>query len=1734
MAKQLNVSLAFTADTAKAKGQLLDLQKTLQSLVTSINKPSGGLGLSKEIQEATTKAAQLKIQLQDATGSTGKLDLTKFNESMKRSGMSLKQYQTSLSALGPEGDKVFAQLASSIMRAETPLRRSNALLKEFGTTLMNTARWQISSSILHGFMGAVSTAYGYAKDLDKSLNNIRIVTGYSADEMARFATQANKAASALSTTTTAYTDAALIYYQQGIRDDAEIAARTETTIKLANVSRQSAEEVSQQMTAIWNNFEDGTKSLEYYADAITALGASTASSSEEIATGLQKFAAVSKTVGLSYEYATAALATITAQTRQSADTVGTGLRTLFARLESLKLGETLEDDVDLNKYSKALHDVGVEVLDASGEMRQMDSILDDLAARWDQLTQAQQMALAQTVGGVRQYTNLIALMSNWDKMQQNVATAKGSSGTLQQQADIYAESWEASKKRVKAAAEAIYDALLDEDFFIGLNNAMEGLLKTINGVIDGLGGLPGVLTFLGSVVTQVFDKQIASSIDRMVFNLRMSTEAGRESVVALQKEATERLISNTVDSGTRAGGVQADSYKAQGEAQALLLANAERLSEEETKIAQTLIDQNVAIGEQNVKLEEALSAAEKDEQSTERRLKLKIQLAALNNKSEDFSYEQQIKAYDTLKNKLKTLIEQETRLGSIHNELSPLKLIDADNLDKTKAQAQQVFKNVVNNAQKAGLSIKQYLGEDGTKALMQLQTALRSSDPEQIRQAYENFSTVLETSVSASAEDMEMRLTTALTNIIGDQKEAIKVAQELIDKYRTTANASEDLAEGQNKLAGNLANIRKLMDEAKGPTVTFGQSLTSLVSGLTSLAMGISMVKGLGSIWSDNDISTGEKILKTITTLGMALPSLTNGIKQLNSSKLAGLALNKQELTTSVASIALTQAQKTAKEGETAATIKANAAETARLVLEKGGIGARLVALGLISAETFAQKGLAAAVWEVVTAKMALLGPLAAVALAIGALVAIIVAANKAYNADAIEAEKAAEAAKHVGEEADKVKQKAQELHDAFDSYESLVEKLENCTKGTREWREALDEVNSKVLEIMQNHPELIGQMDIVREDGRLILKNYEEILGQMDTAAERLQAATIGANAHASEAQLKSDSTNLYRKFYKYEGSTDDGYVDERAIKANRAVDSIIKNIDNYSEALKLGKDNFKESLGDMYSTLNMSDTEFNEFYKSLTELSTKSYQVAVQLDEAAKVAAQVALGDKYSGLGSNVNNAIITETGEEYQEIYDEIYKGVKSLSQKLARGGDEGRQEAAEIWSRYLKAIGENEATSKYKRSDNFIQGNKQNRTYHFIDSKGDEQSLTEKEIADIIAASEAIGELGDKAEELASNFTKMSGEGREFAASVINSKNAFDEYAAQDALQNMTSSRVAEIASTEDYEGRKNIWEMIGMNEEEFESFAKTLGMTTFELIQFLQKAADDVLDTYINLSEDLSSTPKKYFDATQHHFSELVIAEQKEIVAGYKKVFDAGGEEAVGYFDQMINEATGHEAEMAQILSRMDFSDWDIDKNLKEALQEAGLELPKNFDELIDGLRRATNATKNLDLQNFRTQFGDIQKIVQSLDEWGKTISAEDYEKLGKGYEDYFTLMADGTYKLTGNAKDFYELVQKNQSAELLGKISAVSSNIINGQNSLAMADAAKNSGFDITKTAIDESGEASTAHYNAQLNYLEALGYSKSEIEKWRENTIPTLDVLDKVAKAVRQTSGQYEALSEQ
>lgn len=118
-----------------------------------------------------------------------------------------------------------------------------------GKTLFNSIKWSISSSLVNSFTGSIQQAWGFTKSLDNSLNDIRIVTGKSADEMNRFADRANAAAKGLGRTTTDYTKASLIFAQQGLKDS-EVQAKTDITLKTANVTGQSAEAVSEELTAV--------------------------------------------------------------------------------------------------------------------------------------------------------------------------------------------------------------------------------------------------------------------------------------------------------------------------------------------------------------------------------------------------------------------------------------------------------------------------------------------------------------------------------------------------------------------------------------------------------------------------------------------------------------------------------------------------------------------------------------------------------------------------------------------------------------------------------------------------------------------------------------------------------------------------------------------------------------------------------------------------------------------------------------------------------------------------------------------------------------------------------------------------------------------------------------------------------------------------------------------------------------------------------------------------------------------------------------------------------------------------------------------------------------------------------------------------------------------------------------------------------------------------------------------
>ena len=542
----INVNINFKANTEAAKNNI----NSLQSLLTQITQTKN-IGLdSSALGQAKASAQELQMHLENAVNvNTGKLDLGKFNASLKATGSDLTTLSANLRNVGPVGQQAFIKLARAIASAQTPMLNVSNAIAEFGKTLVNTVKWQLASNLIHGIQGALQAAVSHAKDLNSALNDIRIVTGYSTDKMSEFVSQARESAKELNTTTTEYAKASLIFFQQGLTGDA-VKERTDVVIKMSQVTHESAEQVSSELTAIWNNFDDGTHTLEWYADAITALGAATASSSKEIAQGLQKFAAVADTVGLSYEYATAALATVVAETRQSADIVGTAFKTIFSRLESLKLGETLEDGTDLNKYSAALLTVGVNIKKANGDLKDMDEILDELGDKWQLLGRDQQVALAQAVGGVRQYQQFIALIDNWSKVQKNIEIARNSNGTLAKQQAIWSQSFEAATKRVEEAKKQLYEDLVNDNALIKLNDIFTGLLQGIGNVIKDAGGIVPIIMMIIALLSNTLMPLVKNGINRLKNNIAVLSGAAQRSL-----RETQDLMRSQLDSALNSSGL---------------------------------------------------------------------------------------------------------------------------------------------------------------------------------------------------------------------------------------------------------------------------------------------------------------------------------------------------------------------------------------------------------------------------------------------------------------------------------------------------------------------------------------------------------------------------------------------------------------------------------------------------------------------------------------------------------------------------------------------------------------------------------------------------------------------------------------------------------------------------------------------------------------------------------------------------------------------------------------------------------------------------------------------------------------------------------------------------------------------------------------------------------------------------------------------------------------------------
>ena len=515
----VNIKVGYTVDKTglnEIKKQLADIRVEAASA-----KMSGKL--TDDLEKASKAATELENILNSAWNSKlGQLDLSKVNTGIKNTYGTVQNLQKALVQSGATGAAAYNNFARSVLNANIQLKETSQTLDKMATTFKNTIRYGISSSIFNNLSNSVKKAYDYTVKLDSSLNDIRVVTGKSAEEMDKFAIRANKVAKDLGRSTKDFTEASLIYYQQGL-NDRESQARAEVTMKAANVTGQAGQEVSEQLTAVWNGYKVTAEETELYVDKLAAVAATTAADLEELSTGMSKVASAANIMGVDVDQLNAQLATIVSVTRQAPESVGVALKTIYARMSDIKSG--LDDETTLGNYTSKMAQFGFNVLDANGNLRDMGDVIEEIGKKWTTMSREQQVALAQTVAGTRQYNNLLSLFDNWNMYTDALETSANAAGTLQKQQDIYMESTAAHLEQLATEAEKTYAILFDQDSIRGFIDLMQEALSLVNSYLNGLGGGMKTVATLGLQVSNIFSKQISESITRQLENSRIQEQA---------------------------------------------------------------------------------------------------------------------------------------------------------------------------------------------------------------------------------------------------------------------------------------------------------------------------------------------------------------------------------------------------------------------------------------------------------------------------------------------------------------------------------------------------------------------------------------------------------------------------------------------------------------------------------------------------------------------------------------------------------------------------------------------------------------------------------------------------------------------------------------------------------------------------------------------------------------------------------------------------------------------------------------------------------------------------------------------------------------------------------------------------------------------------------------------------------------------------------------------------------
>lgn len=351
-------------------------------------------------------------------------------------------------------------------------------------------------------------------DFNKGLTNISYTMDMSKEQLSSLGSSAVDMAKDLSMSLDNTMDIYQIYANMNTTSK-EIQETAKPTAILSNLSGVDASTAADQVQGILQQFhmlEDGSTTAAdasmHVVDVLDkisgAVGMDYAKGIKVMTDAVQASGQVAFDAGMSYEQLAAISAKVAERTREDGSSIGNALKTIITRTTKVGKMPQYADEVDnatLSNASESLHSVGIDVYNPDGSDRGIITVLSELKAKWDDLSDAQQAKIAFDVAATRQTSKFKSILDAFSESMTLAGEATTTSGNAEANQEKYMESFSGKIQAIKTQMDEFWLNFYNSDQVSGALDFVQGLTKGFTGLEEAIGPIPTLITAVFSALT---------------------------------------------------------------------------------------------------------------------------------------------------------------------------------------------------------------------------------------------------------------------------------------------------------------------------------------------------------------------------------------------------------------------------------------------------------------------------------------------------------------------------------------------------------------------------------------------------------------------------------------------------------------------------------------------------------------------------------------------------------------------------------------------------------------------------------------------------------------------------------------------------------------------------------------------------------------------------------------------------------------------------------------------------------------------------------------------------------------------------------------------------------------------------------------------------------------------------------------------------------------------------------